>query len=83
MTLFLYLTLNQSLVGLASDLSTVESNLISHRYTTLGEFVKDVTKIFDNCRYYNPSSSQFYRCAETLEVYFVDKLKALRDKLKI
>ncbi|XP_029635778.1 nucleosome-remodeling factor subunit BPTF isoform X3 [Octopus sinensis] len=62
------------------DLSTVEERLSSKHYKRLTDFIKDMTKIFDNCRYYNPSDSPFYQCAEVLETFFVQKLKTLKEK---
>ncbi|XP_044753874.1 nucleosome-remodeling factor subunit NURF301 isoform X3 [Coccinella septempunctata] len=63
------------------DLQRVEQKINDHTYTKLSDFIGDMTKIFDNCRYYNPKESPFYKCAETLEAYFVNKIKCFRDKL--
>ncbi|XP_061578241.1 nucleosome-remodeling factor subunit BPTF-like isoform X2 [Cololabis saira] len=60
------------------DLSTMEERLQKRDYVKLTEFVADMTKIFDNCRYYNPSDSPFYQCAEVLENFFVQKLKGFK-----
>ncbi|KAG7485284.1 nucleosome-remodeling factor subunit BPTF isoform X1 [Solea senegalensis] len=60
------------------DLSTMEERLQKRKYVKLTEFVADMTKIFDNCRYYNPSDSPFYQCAEVLENFFVQKLKSFK-----
>lgn len=60
------------------DLSTMEEKLQRREYVKLTEFVADMTKIFDNCRYYNPSDSPFYQCAEVLENFFVQKLKCFK-----
>ncbi|XP_072548952.1 nucleosome-remodeling factor subunit BPTF isoform X3 [Salminus brasiliensis] len=60
------------------DLSTIEQKIQKRFYSKLTEFVADMTKIFDNCRYYNPSDSPFYQCAEFLESFFVQKLKAFK-----
>ncbi|XP_048869228.1 nucleosome-remodeling factor subunit BPTF-like isoform X7 [Brienomyrus brachyistius] len=60
------------------DLATMEDRLQRRFYVKLTEFVADMTKIFDNCRYYNPSDSPFYQCAEVLESFFVQKLKAFK-----
>lgn len=60
------------------DLSTMEERLQKREYIKLTEFVADMTKIFDNCRYYNPSDSPFYQCAEVLETFFVQKLKGFK-----
>lgn len=63
------------------DLQKIENKINDHIYTKLSEFIGDMTKIFDNCRYYNPKESPFFKCAESLEAYFVNKIKCLRDKL--
>ncbi|XP_046701308.1 nucleosome-remodeling factor subunit BPTF-like isoform X2 [Silurus meridionalis] len=60
------------------DLSTMEERLLKRHYSKLTEYVADMTRIFDNCRYYNPSDSPFYQCAEVLETFFVQKLKAFK-----
>ncbi|KAF4080090.1 hypothetical protein AMELA_G00166420 [Ameiurus melas] len=60
------------------DLSTMEERLLKRHYSKLTEYVADMTRIFDNCRYYNPSDSSFYQCAEVLETFFVQKLKAFK-----
>lgn len=64
-----------------ADLQMIESKINDQRYRKLSEFIGDMTKIFDNCRYYNPKESPFFKCAESLEAYFVNKIKGLRDKL--
>ncbi|XP_041077754.1 nucleosome-remodeling factor subunit BPTF-like isoform X3 [Polyodon spathula] len=60
------------------DLATMEDKIQKRYYNKLTEFVADMTKIFDNCRYYNPSDSPFYQCAEVLESFFVQKLKSFK-----
>ncbi|KAM4691162.1 nucleosome-remodeling factor subunit BPTF [Rhinophrynus dorsalis] len=60
------------------DLSTMEERICTRFYKKLTEFVADMTKIFDNCRYYNPSDSAFCQSAEVLESFFVQKLKAFK-----
>ncbi|XP_050394423.2 nucleosome-remodeling factor subunit BPTF [Patella vulgata] len=62
------------------DLSIIETRVHSKSYQRLSDFVRDVTKIFDNCRYYNPTGTPFYQCAEVLETYFVQKLKSMHEK---
>lgn len=64
-----------------ADLNKVESRIDTKWYTTLSQFIRDMTLIFDNCRYYNPKESQFYRCAETLEAFFLQKIKQFRDNV--
>ena len=63
-----------------TDLSTVEKKVLNKQYPNLSDFVKDITKIFDNCRYYNGTDTPFYRCAEVLETHFVQRLKLVKDK---
>lgn len=60
----------------------VEEKLAAKAYNQLVDFVKDVSKVFDNCRYYNPTDSPFYLCAEVLETFFVQKLKGVKQKLQ-
>ncbi|XP_041856528.1 nucleosome-remodeling factor subunit BPTF isoform X7 [Melanotaenia boesemani] len=60
------------------DFSTMETHLQNRHYQKLTEFVADVTKIFDNCRYYNPNDTPFFQCAEVLEAFFVQKLKGFK-----
>jgi len=61
------------------DLATVSKKVTARQYNAIGDFTKDVTQIFDNCRYYNPNDSPFYQCAEVLETFFVQKLKSIKD----
>ncbi|KFB42218.1 AGAP006133-PA-like protein [Anopheles sinensis] len=63
------------------DLQKIEGKVDSKAYQTLSEFIGDMTKIFDNCRYYNPKDSPFFRCAESLESFFVQKIKHFREHL--
>lgn len=56
----------------------METRLQKRHYHKLTEFVADVTKIFDNCRYYNPNDTPFFQCAEVLEAFFVQKLKGFK-----
>ncbi|EAA10839.5 AGAP006133-PA [Anopheles gambiae str. PEST] len=63
------------------DLQKIEGKIDNKVYQTLSEFIGDMTKIFDNCRYYNPKESPFFRCAESLESFFVQKIKHFREHL--
>ena len=56
----------------------MDARLQQRYYSKLTEFVADVTKVFENCRYYNPPDSPFYQCAEQLEDVFVQKLKSFK-----
>jgi nucleosome-remodeling factor subunit BPTF len=61
------------------DLETVETKL--DQYNTLAEFLGDITRIVENCRYYNPPGTLISRTAENLELFVAHKLGALREKL--
>lgn len=64
-----------------TDLKKVQAKIETQVYTKLTEFIGDMTKIFDNCRFYNPKDTSFYKCADKLEAYFVQKIKDFRDNL--
>ena len=63
------------------DLHLVDTKISERRYQRLLDFVADITKIFDNCRYYNAKESSIARCATTLEAFFVPRLKVLRSSM--
>jgi nucleosome-remodeling factor subunit BPTF len=64
------------------DLKTIEQRINGSKYRNLAEFIGDITKIFDNCRYYNARNSPFYHCAEALEAFFVSKIKSFREAMR-
>ena len=78
---FMFFLVSNYIFLFLPDLKTVEQRLNSHVYKKLADFIGDMTKIFDNCRYYNPRSSPFYNCAEMLESYFVQKIKLFRESI--
>jgi len=63
------------------DLKQIEIRVNNREYSCLADFIKDMTKIFDNCRYYNQKDSSFCKCAEDLEAFFINKLNSFRDVL--
>jgi hypothetical protein len=63
---------------LISDLSKIQENMQTKSYKRLVSFVADVSRIFNNCRLYNPKDSSFYRCAEVVERFFVQKLNTFK-----
>ncbi|CRK99537.1 CLUMA_CG012856, isoform A [Clunio marinus] len=63
------------------DLKQIERKIQNRHYTCLADIIKDMTKVFDNCRYYNHCESTFYKCAEELEKFFIQKLNNFRDYL--
>lgn len=38
-------------------------------------FIADMTRIFTNCRSYNKPDTEYYKCANTMERFFNNKLK--------
>ncbi|ORY97377.1 putative histone acetyltransferase [Syncephalastrum racemosum] len=56
------------------DLKTLEQNVENDAYSSMDEFVRDVQKVFDNCRLYNAESTNYARCANKLEQYFKERL---------
>ncbi|XP_040567508.1 nucleosome-remodeling factor subunit NURF301 [Lepeophtheirus salmonis] len=63
------------------DLQTIELRVNQSQYQRLSDFVGDVMRIFENCRYFNQDNSQVLRCAESLENYFAQKLAHVREKV--
>ena len=64
-----------------ADFAIIEQKVDCKEYIRFGDFIKDVMRVFDNCRLYNPHDSPYYQCAEVIENYFVQKLKLLKDKI--
>lgn len=63
------------------DLKQIEQKVLNQEYNCFADFIKDMTKIFDNCRYYNAKDSTFCKCAESLETYFLGKVRTFREIL--
>ncbi|CAL8092678.1 unnamed protein product [Orchesella dallaii] len=61
------------------DLQTINGRVEDRQYEKLRDFIGDVTKIFENCRYFNDSTSDIYRHADNLERFFVQKIWTLRQ----
>ncbi|ESO05629.1 hypothetical protein HELRODRAFT_77335 [Helobdella robusta] len=57
------------------DLKTMGERLKSRYYTTKNIFIADMTRIFTNCRSYNDPDTEYFRCANVLEKFFLTKLK--------
>ena len=76
-----YITAAMNVPIYFADLQTVEKRVAGKKYPRLADFVKDVTKVFDNCRLYNPADTPFYQCAEVLETFFVQRLKSIKERI--
>ena len=57
------------------DLKTMSEKLRSKQYTSKKLFIADAKKIFHNCRTYNSSETEYYKCANSLERFFTNKMK--------
>ena len=65
-----------------ADLSTVDKKVNNGDYTKLCEFIGDVMRIFENCRFFNQPNSSIMKSAESLENFFSQKLSHLRERVK-
>ena len=66
---------------LFADLQTIEERVTERKYTKLSEFVGDVMRIFENCRFFKQPNSQITKSAVALESFFSQKLALLREKI--
>ncbi|CAH8559238.1 unnamed protein product [Heterobilharzia americana] len=57
------------------DLGTMWERLKSNYYITKSLFIADMMRMFHNCRTYNQQDSYLYKTANTLERYFIGKMK--------
>ena len=49
--------------------------LKSRYYSQKRIFVADMTRIFTNCRSYNGADTEYYKCANVLERFFLAKMR--------
>ena len=59
----------------------IEKKVNVRDYSSLAEFIGDVTKIFENVRYFNPGGTNMVKAAENLEQFLVKQIGPIRDKL--
>ncbi|XP_078660310.1 histone acetyltransferase KAT2A-like [Branchiostoma floridae x Branchiostoma belcheri] len=59
------------------DLKTMGERLKNRYYCSKKLFIADMQRIFTNCRAYNSPDTEYFRCANTLERFFMNKLKEL------
>lgn len=57
------------------DLKTMTERLKSKYYVNKRLFNADMCRIFHNCRAYNSPDTEYYKCANTLERFFNNKMK--------
>jgi histone acetyltransferase len=61
------------------DLSTMESKLEADQYATPEDFTRDAKLIFNNCRKYNNESTPYAKCANKLEKFMWQQIKAIPE----
>ncbi|KAK3341462.1 Bromodomain-containing protein [Lasiosphaeria hispida] len=61
------------------DLGTMESKLEADQYATPEDFIRDARLIFDNCRKYNNESTPYAKCANKLEKFMWQQIKAIPE----
>ncbi|KAK7073699.1 Histone acetyltransferase kat2b [Halocaridina rubra] len=59
------------------DLKTMTERLKARYYVKARLFNADMLRIFKNCRFYNHPDTEYYKCANTLEKYYIGKMKEL------
>lgn len=59
------------------DLKTMTERLKSKYYINKRLFIADMQRIFNNCRAYNGSETEYYKCANLLERFFCSKMRDL------
>ncbi|XP_072179087.1 histone acetyltransferase KAT2A-like [Diadema setosum] len=59
------------------DLKTMTERFKSKYYSSRKLFIADMQRIFSNCRAYNTADTEYVRCANTLERFFMNKIKEL------
>ncbi|XP_035216134.1 histone acetyltransferase KAT2A-like isoform X2 [Stegodyphus dumicola] len=57
------------------DLQTMTERLKNRYYSNFVDFRSDMQKIFNNCKTYNSSDSEYYKYACTLETHFQNKMR--------
>lgn len=64
------------------DLKTVGERLERGYYKTRRLFMADMARMFSNCRSFNAPNTDYYRCATTLERFYLNKMRqfGLLDK---
>jgi len=65
------------------DLQTIEGRVNYNQYNCLAEFIGDITRIFENCRYFNPQGTGVAKAAENLEAFLAQKIEGVREKVTL
>ncbi|KAM0687719.1 histone acetyltransferase [Conglomerata obtusa] len=62
------------------DLNTMENKLNNGEYKNIELFSNDFSQIIKNCFLYNAPTTQYYKCAQKLEEYFLEKICLFNEK---
>ncbi|CAF0773289.1 unnamed protein product [Rotaria sp. Silwood1] len=62
------------------DLTTLKTKVLNNKFRTICDFIRDVNKIFNNCRQFNPIDSAFSQCANVVDNCFRQLLENLMIK---
>lgn len=65
------------------DLQTIEGRVNYNQYECLADFIGDITRIFENCRYFNPQGTGVAKAAENLEAFLAQKIGGVREKVTL
>lgn len=60
-----------------ADLKTMTERLKANYYVNARLFNADMLRIFKNCRFYNHPETEYYKCANNLEKYYINKMREL------
>merc|ERR1719333_1561026 len=63
------------------DLQTIEGKVNYNEYGCLADFIGDVTRIFENCRYFNQEGSTVAKSAQSLEQFLAKQIVTLRERV--
>ncbi|CAF3485278.1 unnamed protein product, partial [Rotaria sp. Silwood2] len=61
-------------------LTTLKTKVMNSKFKTICDYIRDVNKIFNNCRQFNPINSTFSQCANVVDNYFRQLLENLMIK---
>ncbi len=62
------------------DLTTLKTKVMNSKFQTICDYIRDVNKIFNNCRQFNPTNSTLSQCANVVDTYFRSLLENLMIK---
>lgn len=63
------------------DMSLIMRKLKAGAYFTLKEFSEDIYLMCNNCFTYNAPETQYYKCADNIQLYYKDLLQKYAEKI--